>query len=911
MMSQCEARLVEAGRDMPAADDAARRLADLAHSIPGDIYRRVLSPDGEISFSEVAGKSEHLYGVGEDAVVAHAGAFVNALHPEDREAWRRAVLESARTLTPFDMEMRVVRPDGSQRWVRSIATPHAEPDGSTVWDGLTIEITAQKEAERALLEERERLEAIARNLPGTIFTRVRHPDGRVEYPFVSPGLVRLLGWSGEEARIDSNLLVEATHPDDRDTWQDAYERSARSLEQCVFERRMFTRDGDLIWVRSIAQPRRMPDGTIVWDGISLDTTEEHLAKAALSRTQDRLIEAIESIAEGFALYDADDRLVLCNEHYRRMFGSARDLMAEGARFEDIVRRTVETGMIADAIGQPDHWISERLRAHRNPVAAFEQTLTDGRVIRISEHRTPTGGLAGLRVDVTELKNREAELVRRTGYLRAVLEHMHQGIVLYDANLTIVMANDTWADMLELPPEHRSPGQPYDALLRFLVRRGDFGTSADENQIVANWLSRARDSEPLHYSWRTPKGRSLAVARNPMPGGGFVTTLTDVTDAEQAAAELRAKEAQLRSIMDHIVDGILTVGEDGAIRSANPAASRIFGYGPEEIVGIPVRDLLPVQYSAAPDSRVPGGPALGTAISPREVVGRRKDGSQFSLDLGISLAPVGEEEVTVLLIYDLTSDKQLRAQLFQASKLSTLGEMAAGMAHELNQPLSVISMAAENAALDMEDGATDPEDLRKRFESIHGQAQRMGEIIRHMRIFARRDRLSPERFDPSQATRQAAAMVAEQLALDRIELRVSTPDAAPHVLGHPIRLEQVVVNLVHNAHDAIRSRPTGGSGPGPRRIALALAVQTEDRRVSITVEDTGGGIPAEVLPHLFDPFYTTKEPGMGTGLGLSIAYGIVAEMGGALHAENIAGGARFTILLPTVAESEDQDGKAER
>ncbi|MDA0704664.1 MAG: PAS-domain containing protein [Proteobacteria bacterium] len=809
------------------------------------------------------------------------------------------------------MELRVVRADGSQRWVRSIATPHAEPDGSVIWDGLTFEITAQKEAERALLEERERLDAIARNLPGTIFTRVRHPDGRVEYPYVSDGLIKLLGWSGEEARIDSNLLVDATHPVDRDTWQDAYERSARTLEQCVFERRMYTRTRDLIWVRSIAQPRRLTDGTIIWDGISLDATEEHVAKAALSQTQDRLIEAIESVAEGFALFDENDRLVLSNEPYRRMFGAARELMEKGATFEEIVRRSVEDGHIADAAGKPDQWIAERVRAHRNPTGPFEQALSDGRVIRVTEHRTASNGIAGLRMDVTEIKTREAELVRRTGYLRAVLEHMHQGIVLYDTDLSIVLANDTWAEMLELPPEQGLPGQPYEALLRYLVRRGDFGGSRGEDELVADWLDRARDPDPLHYSWRTPKGLSLAIVRNPMPGGGFVTTLTDVTDAEQAAMELRTKEAQLRSIMDHIVDGILTVGDNGAIRSANPAASRIFGYGPEEIVGMQVRDLLPVQYSTGQEPSAPRGQALGTAISPREVVGRRKDGSQFSLDLGISLAPVGEEEVTVLLIYDLTEDKELRAQLFQASKLSTLGEMAAGMAHELNQPLSVISMAAENAALDIEDGVTDPDGLRRRFDSIHTQAQRMGEIIRHMRIFARRDRLSPEQFDPSQATRQAASMVAEQMTLDRVDLRLSTPDSAPHVLGHPIRLEQAVVNLVRNAHDAINSRAPGEDGPGPRRVTLALAVQAEDHKVAITVDDTGGGIPADVLPQLFDPFYTTKEPGMGTGLGLSVAYGIVAEMGGTLRADNIEGGARFTILLPTVIGDGAEDGKAEQ
>ena len=883
-----------------------QRLIDIAHNIPGDIFRRVLLPDGTILFSDVAGETEELYGARADEVVSDARKFIDSLHPDDRRAWRRAVRESARTLMRFDMEMRVLRPDGAPKWVRSIAMPRLQPDGAVISDGITFDITAQKEAERALRKERQRLEAVASNLPGTIFRRVQYPDGRVEYPYVSAGLLPLLGWDGTDAEVDSRLLVEATHPDDREIWQEAYRRSAEALEPCVFERRMYTRSGDLKWVRSIARPRRTPDGTIVWDGISLDASDEHAAKDALSRTQDRLIEAIESIAEGFALYDAEDRLVLCNEQYRRMFEPAQDLIDAGATFEAIVRRVAETGVVANAGGRVEDWIAERLEAHRNPIGPYEQTLADGRVIRVIENRTPSGEIAGLRVDVTELKTREAELVKRTGYLHTVLENMHQGIVLYDQDMRIVLTNETWARLLELPAEQRSPGTPYRSLLRFLAARGDFGADRSGDEIVAEWEAQARLGSPLRYNWRTPSGRSASVARNPMPGGGYVTTLTDVTDAERAAAELRAKEAQLRSVLDNVVDGIVTVGEEGYIRSANPAAGRVFGYAQDGLVGLSIRDILPIQYgdaAGATDNRAAG--SLGVAISPREVVGKRKDGSLFSLDLGVSIAPMDGEEVSVLLFYDLTEDKKLRAQLFQASKLSTLGEMAAGMAHELNQPLSVISMAAENATFDLEDGTADPDGLRRRLDSIHAQAQRMGEIIRHMRIFARHDRLDPELFDPAQAVRQATGMVNEQLTLEGIALRLTVPDTAPPVLGHAIRLEQVILNLLRNAADAVRSRAPGPADGDKREVSVGLAVIAAERKVAITVEDTGGGIPAEVLPQLFDPFFTTKEPGQGTGLGLSVAYGIVSEMAGELHAENIEGGARFTILLP-VTET-DQDG----
>lgn len=241
------------------------------------------------------------------------------------------------------------------------------------------------------------------------------------------------------------------------------------------------------------------------------------------------------------------------------------------------------------------------------------------------------------------------------------------------------------------------------------------------------------------------------------------------------------------------------------------------------------------------------------------------------------------------------------QLAQTSKLAVLGEMAAGVVHELNQPLNIIRMATDStrASLQERGSQADPEQLSEQLSVIGGQTRRMAETIQSMRIFSRDDYGRKIAFDVVRATNQALSWLRPDLAEHRIEVSFQAPPRCGRVFGEPSRFEQVMVNLILNARDAVRARKADGLIEGCE-IAIEITEQRSTDTVFITIRDNGGGVPDEHIERVFEPFFTTKEPGEGTGLGLSISYGIIGGMDGELAVRNNGDGAEFTIKLPGIA-----------
>jgi len=234
-------------------------------------------------------------------------------------------------------------------------------------------------------------------------------------------------------------------------------------------------------------------------------------------------------------------------------------------------------------------------------------------------------------------------------------------------------------------------------------------------------------------------------------------------------------------------------------------------------------------------------------------------------------------------------KETQFQLIQSGKLAAVGTLAAGVAHELNQPLMVIRGYAQE--LLKEERIADAE-LREDLSRIEAQTTRMTAIISHLRDFSRQSKGTRQRTDLNQVVTQAFSFLDQQLKTRNIEVVQELDPALPKVWADPLQIEQVLLNLVTNARDAM---DTFGRG--------TITIRTEaiqDARVALSMTDTGPGIPPDQQGRIFDPFFTTKEVGKGTGLGLSICHGIVEEHGGELRMESPVAdgrGARFTLILP--------------
>jgi len=274
---------------------------------------------------------------------------------------------------------------------------------------------------------------------------------------------------------------------------------------------------------------------------------------------------------------------------------------------------------------------------------------------------------------------------------------------------------------------------------------------------------------------------------------------------------------------------------------------------------------------------------------------------FRLQRSASEARQRAEELAAKLSLEMQERKRAEARMVQAARLASIGEMATGLAHEIRQPLQSMSLSAELAQLAMRKG--DAEGAEARLEDIIKQTQRASELIEHLRRFARAtaDGSAQKAIPLGQVVESSLQLIRGNLQKAMIDVDVALGEPAPTVVGDVTLLEQVLLNLLLNARDALATRADGV----PRRIRIA-AVPEAEGSVRLTVADTGGGIAPEVIDRAFEPFVTTKGPDKGTGLGLSICHGLVSDMGGSIEAHNEAEGAVFTITLPGIVQGETCD-----
>ncbi|WP_415358040.1 PAS domain S-box protein [Halioglobus sp. Uisw_031] len=387
--------------------------------------------------------------------------------------------------------------------------------------------------------------------------------------------------------------------------------------------------------------------------------------------------------------------------------------------------------------------------------------------------------------------------------------------------------------------------------------------------------------------------------------GVVGVGQDITELNKVRAEQDNIAKELTQFVDTANAPIFGIDTEGRVNEWNQRSEQITGFTKAEVMG---RDL--VANFITDDYKVSVGEVLAKALHGEETANYEfplftQSGDRVDVLLNSSTRrdPDGQIVGVVGVGQDITELNKVRAeqekerkesaaQIIQASKLATLGEMATSVAHELNQPLNIIRMAAENSRRKMSKENVAVEYLTDKLQRIEEQTARAAAIIDHMRMFGREATEEPALIDPRNVVTNALDLMGEQLRLAGIEVVTEFPEDSPCVLGHIIQMEQVVINLLTNARDAMSEKGTAST--------IMLRIFSDPKNIHITSEDTGGGIAQNALTRIFEPFYTTKEMGKGTGLGLSVGYGIIRDMGGTITAENINDGARFTITLPRVS-----------
>jgi len=388
---------------------------------------------------------------------------------------------------------------------------------------------------------------------------------------------------------------------------------------------------------------------------------------------------------------------------------------------------------------------------------------------------------------------------------------------------------------------------------------------------------------------------------------FVGIIRDITGRNAAELAVRESELRLRALLDTLPDGVIVIDETGSIQSCSTSAERLFGYTEAEILGRNVSLLMPSPYRQAHDGylerylRTGERRIIGIG---RVVVGLRKSGETFPMELGVGEFPHGGRRFFTGFVRDLTERQQtekrvqdLQAELLHVSRLSTMGQMASTLAHELNQPLTAITNYLQAArrlvvgSSPVSGGPTAEEVMDKAI----AQATRAGEVIRRLRDFVAKGEAERRIEVLNTVVEEATALALVGAKQFGVRTDFSLDPAVPPVFIDKVQVQQVVLNLVRNAVEAME-------GSARRELLVATGCVEGGTVAEVRVSDTGPGLAAEVVERLFQPFITTKKAGMG--LGLSICREIVEAHGGRLAAEpNPTGGVIFRFTLPC-AEGED-------
>lgn len=459
----------------------------------------------------------------------------------------------------------------------------------------------------------------------------------------------------------------------------------------------------------------------------------------------------------------------------------------------------------------------------------------------------------------------------TRELRAAFDATAAGMAVVDFDGFIVRHNARLAALRGDPDDTDLVGQSlYDVILGKAV-------SPSEAEPIGMAILRRSVGRGLMHPHHGD--RVFEVVASPHPNGGAVVTVDDITS-------FLSLSERYRVVVDSTTDAILITDGAGEITFANDAAGALFGR-PVAGAGLLLSAFVPDEFRAIVVDGI--GRALGGEALRLEAEVLRGESEERRV-VSASLSPVrsgGRVTGVVASLRDGTEERALLQRVARHDKLAALGELVGGVAHEVNSPLTGILMHAQLLQMD----APADDDTRVAIDTIVNEARRAARIVGKLLTFARQNPSERVPTEINQVVLDTIELRRYPLRMQGVHLDVVLAEGLPEVSADPFQLQQVLINLLSNAEQAAISHQTAGP-----RITVRSELRGTDLVVSVT--DNGNGIAPEHLPHIFNPFYTTKPHGVGTGLGLSISFGIMREHGGFIQAHSQPGrGATFTVVLP--------------
>ncbi len=779
-------------------------------------------------------------------------------------------------------ERRVVVPSGEVTFWENTANPIRDAEGRIASClEITKNITERKQAEEALQESGEEL----RKMFESVTDGISVIDLNGVITDVNQKTVEMHGFGSKDELLGKSAL-QLVAPCDHERVKTNMRKALKQGTIKGVEYTLLRADGSEF--PGELSTSALKDAAGNWVGhitISRDITERKRAGEALERQKAYFQQLFDNSPEGIALLDDADRVVQVNEGFEMLFGY---------RTEEIKGQ-----FINDIIVSGDHIeeASALSQATLNNKVVREETVRkrkDGSLVDVSVLGYPiqfgnkTVGVYAIYSDITERKRAGEALERQKAYFQQLFDNSPEGIALLDDADRVVQVNKGFETLFGYQTEEvkgrfiNEVTVPEDcieeasalsrATLNGKVRRRETVRKRKDGSLV--------DVSTLGYPIRF--GNKTV---------GVYAIYSDITERKQAEETLRESEEKYRTLFTESRDALFISSRDGKLIDANQSFLDLFSYTREEAIGLDVRKTY-----VNPDDRLKYQQEMEQkgAVRDYELKLRKKDGTE--IDCLLTATARRTKDGSILgyhgFIHNITERKRAeeeRREMEQkshiASRLASVGEMASGIAHEINNPLTaVIGFAQLLMDADL------PDDVKEDIGVIHKEAQRAAGVAKNLLTFARKQAPAKELTNMNSIIEGVLKLRAYEQKVNNIHVNTHLDPKLPEVIADYSQMQQVFINIILNAEAAILEAHNGGT--------LTVTTKKVNNSVKVSFTDSGPGIAKENLNRIFDPFFTTKEVGKGTGLGLSVCHGIVAEHGGRIYARSKLGnGATFVVELP--------------
>lgn len=952
--------------------DLNDRYEKLASNLPGVVYhfrRRPEDPLGE--FVYISPAVQDLYQLEPAAVQADAGLMWSRVHPDDAAAFEASIEQAVATDGNWSHEHRLVLDDGTVRWIQGTARMQLQPDGTLLSDGILLDVTDRRSSDEALQALSDRLQRLANSVPGMMYQyRMAGPEDELgEFLYLSPGCRDLYGIEPATGTANPLAIWGRAHPDD-------LIRVHRSITEAVIHRcqwdceyRITTVDGEVKWVQAAARPRFFEDGSSLWDGLIIDITARKLAETALAQEQEFVRVVIESVSDAVVACDGAGNLKLFNRAARQWHSCDPRSLPPEEWSEHYDLRTGDG--------------SRPLAVEEIPLLrAFEGESVRGAQIAIAVPNTPLRmlvtnadplydrdgqkiGAVAVMHDVTERRRNEAARRKLTRNLQEAQRIAHIGNWELDPKTGQIHWSD---EIFRIFGRDRDAGPPdldtlrtyyhpedWPALVGGLERCIATGESYDlELRIIHGQTGEIRY---VQNRGEASHGRDGQLQR------AFGVAM-DVTHRRQAENQLYESQQLLLLVLNTIPQAVFWKDRNSIYLGCNRAFAEFVELpSARDVIGKTDHDLnippdaadsyyrmdqevmahdLPIRRGTTtlplPDgttchlefNKLPLHDRAGKVVG---ILGSFEDVTERRLaEQTLRSSEAALRQKAADLEAALEELQRTQNQLVQSEKMSSLGQLVAGVAHEINNPVNFIFgnlshandyaqqllevVAAYQTRLpDPDDELADLidavdldfliEDLPKLLESMRVGAQRIREIVVSLRNFSRLDEAAYKAVDLHEGIDSTLLILQNRLKprFDHPGIHVSKKyGELPLVECFAGQLNQVFMNILSNAIDALEERDRGQPFDVLQQHPSTIEITTEplgDDWLRVAIADNGPGMPLDVQQRLFDPFFTTKPVGKGTGLGMSISYQIVTERHhGRIECQSSAEeGTRFVIEIP--------------